>query len=221
MTISQPHHFLTNEVISARKWNDETRDQANGMSTRPCAMMAKTFPTEWAPADSSHNKTGTNDIANVLFDKVVYDLSFDGSRMCHASTFVISIPGFYVIDGAYAWSNTNTTASASPALGTRHVAIGVNTCGQWRSNRVLFPFEVSQLAWIIDPPISPAGFTPLVQPQKVSAMEWLNRGDHVEMFAGQDTGDWLLDSPVDNQDNPDSVIYTIWMSIEYQGRYAS
>lgn len=221
MTVGQPHHFLTNEVISARKWMDETRDQANGLYGKPRAMMAKTFISEWAPADSTHTKNGTNDLANVHFDKTVYDFSYDGSKMCYASTFLCTVPGWYRVTGAFAWSTTNNTATATPAAGTRHLALGINTCGQWRSNRGLFPFEADQLVWVVDPPISPAGFTALVQPQKISAMVPLLRGDQVEMFAGQDSGFWLLDSPVDNTDQPESMNYTIWAAAEWKGRYAS
>lgn len=219
MTVGQPRNWLTNDTISSTRWNQETRDQANGQFFKPSVMVAKTFVTEW---DTSRQSLGLqHSLSNVEFDKVVYDRSWDGSKMAYGSTLMVNIPGYYLVRGRFTWGTGNSFNNATPANGTRHLGIGVNACGKWQLTRFQAPVQSQNAVWVSDPPISPSGFTALVQPVRAQARLKLARGDEIELFAAQDSGEALFDAPVDNSDTPQSVVFTIWLAAEWRGRVLS
>lgn len=221
MTVGSPRHWFTNDVISATRWNAETRDQANGQFFKPTAMIAKTVLTEWASVDQMNGLE--HSLANIQFDKVVYDRSYDGSKMAYGSSLMVNIPGYYLIRARFTWSTTNTTNTATPTAGTRHLGIGINMGGKWQTTRFLAPDESQRVSWVSDPPISPPSTTPLIQPVRGQARVKLQRGDIIEAFAGQDSLDTLFDAPIDSGENANatSTIFTMWLKAEWRGRSLS
>lgn len=200
MTIGAPRTWATNDLITATVWNNETRDQANALMGRPAAMLVKTIVHEFATMkDSYASSLPMRCMVNLQFDQIAYDRAYDGSTMAYGSTIMANIPGWYRITAAHYWDTVCSTVNgpATPLLGTRQLAIQVNSSGRFYSvnGRNMTP-EVSdavRYAWREDAALSQAGSTALVQPVKVADTIYLNRGDYVEMFAGQDSGNDLRD----------------------------
>lgn len=217
MAIGFPSHWLTNDRIASTRWNQETRDQVHGLQNRAAAAMVKTKQTLYGPAVGG----SPSDPVNILFDKTVYDVSYNGSKMCYGSTFMANVEGWYEVVLGNSWSTTSTFATpATPEKGTRHLAIGKNLGGVWRTDGP-FASDYDYGPWQVDGPISPAGFTPLIQPQRVSWVVKMLQGDILEGFCLQDSEFYLLDAPVADGTNPGVITFSVYMTVDWVGRWLS
>lgn len=207
MVIGVPRTWATNDKITATMWDAETRDQSNGLIGRASAMVVKTVAHLWSNCDDTFTagQLPSATLCNVQFDKVAYDYAYDGSAMAYGSTLMANIPGWYQITGAHYWNTNGYLSSATPLVGTRNLALQVNSSGRMFSvgGRVMSPVasDAVAYAWVQDPCLSPAATTALVQPVRIRDEVYLNAGDYVEMFAGQDSGGLLYDYVV----NPDTA----------------
>jgi hypothetical protein len=204
MPVGTPRTWATNDKITATMWDGETRDQSNALIGRASAMLVKTVMHQFGTMDDSYSElVPSRSLVNVLFDQVAYDYAYDGSKMAYGSTLMCNIPGWYQITGAHYWATTGYFGTATPLVGTRNLCFQVNSSGRMYSvfGRIMSPIvsDAVRYAWIQEPALSPAGSTALVQPVRATDEVYLARGDYVEMFAGQDSGNSLNDYVI-NQD---------------------
>lgn len=198
MVISVPRTWATNDKITATMWDAETRDQSNGLIGRATAMLVKTVSHLWDTMDDTLAATlASRSLSNVQFDKVAYDYAYDGSSMAYGSTLMANIPGWYEVQAAHYWNTSGYLSTATPLAGTRNLCIQTNSSGRMYSvnGRVMSPAasDATRYEWVQDPCLSPAATTALVQPVRARDVVFLNAGDYVELFAGQDSGSNLYD----------------------------
>lgn len=198
MVIGAPRTWATNDKITATMWDAETRDQSNALIGRPSAMLIKTVMHEFNNAKDSYSAlVPSRSLVNVMFDKVAYDYAYDGSQMAYGSTLMANIPGWYRVTGAHFWGTTGYFGTATPLVGNRNLCFQVNSSGRMYSvgGRIMSPVvsDAVRYVWVQEPALSQAGSTAVVQPVRAADEVYLNRGDYVEMFAGQDSGNALRD----------------------------
>ncbi|MGH3521368.1 MAG: hypothetical protein ACRDU4_00750 [Mycobacterium sp.] len=190
-----PKTWATNDKITATLWNQETRDNINAVQGKPRALIYKTIVSEFSTMSTSFGDPAPRTLVNVQFDKVAYDYAYDGSKMAYGSKLMFSAPGWYRINAAHFWDTGNTFATATPLVGTRNLAFKTNSSGRFYCDRVMTAgiVDATRWAWTQDPALSPAGTTALVQPVVLTDVIFANKGDYVEAFAGQDSGNPLRD----------------------------
>lgn len=201
MTVGAPRTWVLNDLVTATRWDQESRDQSNALLGKPRAKLVKTVKTMYDNSDAASVGSGPRSLVNVIFDIPAYDLSYDGSTMAYGSTLMANIPGWYRFTAAHYWDVSAAFGTATPLIGTRHIGIGVNTGGQWLNDRYIATagfggapiLESKQLSWTIEPALTTSG-TALIQGVRAApAMFPMNQGDYVEMFVGQDSGNPLND----------------------------
>jgi hypothetical protein len=161
-------------------------------------MLVKTVMHEFVNSKDSYSPlVPSRSLVNVMFDKVAYDYAYDGSKMAYGSTLMANIPGWYRVTGAHFWGTTGYFGTATPLVGNRNLCFQVNSSGRMYSvgGRIMSPVvsDAVRYVWAMDPALSKAGSTAVVQPVKAADEVYLNRGDYVEMFAGQTSGNALRD----------------------------
>ncbi|WP_344313567.1 hypothetical protein [Fodinicola feengrottensis] len=180
----------------------------------------KTKVTMWNDANFSNIRPSPVTLCNVIFDAVAYDYAFDGSQMAYGSSLMCNIPGVYRLRAAHFWDVTNIfPGNATPFVGTRNVAYGINHSGQFLSDRQSGPpTDVQFPGWDQDAPLTTSG-TAIVQPVRARAVfVRLIQGDQIELFAGQDSGNRLLDYVVNQNSSAAATLasgFTTFLAAEW------
>lgn len=195
MAIGAPSTWANGDLVTATRWNQETRDQINGLRGRPGALLYKTVVSEFSTMSDSFSDPGARTLVNVQLDKTGFDYAYDGSQMAYGSQLMCNIPGWYAITAAFFWNTINSLGTATPLVGTRHLAMKTNSSGRMYHDRVITAgiTDADRCAWAQEPCLSPAGSTAIVQPMRIKDLIYMVKGDYLEMFAGQDSGNLLQD----------------------------
>lgn len=199
MTAGSPRTWATNEYITATKFNGEIRDQLLVKANAPRCYLWKSVKigAPMTNGASDDYLAWTRNIWPLHLDQVLYDVSFDGTRMAMGDGRVlIHRPGLYRFNAAVTFgtlqSKTNDTGAFAAGNGTRAAYIGKNMNGLFCSNPTaagVDPIFDQKTEFIesIQNPVS--DLTPMVRTVRVRGSMRADRGDHFQLFWREDAAE--------------------------------
>lgn len=141
MTAGAPRTWATNDYITATRMNAEIRDQLLVKTNGPRCYLWKSVKIAM-PISGGLTDTilgWSRDVFAVHLDQVLYDISFDGTKMALGDGRIfVNRPGLYRFNGMMTWGAERsivnpTTPTTSPDIGTRAVWVGKNMNGNFCS----------------------------------------------------------------------------------------